>query len=275
MRSRLRFISRAYDRHTEAPLATRIRIQLTVISALMTRQMVGKYGRGSLGFLWLIVEPMFLVGGIVTLWSILYPGGKHGMPIAMFVLSGYMPLTLWRHLSTVPKLMSASIGLLYHRRITMFDVIVARAVMEVAAVSAAGITVYLMLFSFNLIDGIADPAVLIAAWGLMSWFSFGVGCLIAGLSEKSDAIENFIQPVQYLILPLSGAFFMVSWLPKKVQDLILIVPIVHIYEMMRAGFFGSTVETHYSGTYAMTACLVATTLGFWSMSSSRQTMSVR
>jgi capsular polysaccharide transport system permease protein len=241
----------------------------------MTRQMVGRYGRGSLGFLWLIVEPMFLVSGIVALWSFLYPGGKHGMPVAMFVLSGYMPLTLWRHLSSVPKLMTMSIGLLYHRRITMFDVILARAILEIAAVSATGITVYLMLLSFGLIDWIADPALLLAGWGLMCWFSFGFGCLIAGLSEKSDTIENFIQPVQYLLIPVSGVFFMVAWLPKTAQDLVLFVPLVHIYELMRAGFFGNTVETHYSALYAASASLLVTTVGFWSMASSRRTMAVR
>lgn len=260
----------------DVPVLTRVQIQLNVISALVIRQLVATYGRGNLGFLWLIVEPIFLVTGVIVVWSLINPGGnKHGLSLATFVLSGYIPLTLWRHLSSVPRLMWVNSGLLYHRRITVFDIIIARALTEIAAVSAAGIAVYLMLLSLDLVELIQDPSLVIAGWAFMCWFSLGVGCLTAGLSEKSDLIENLIQPIQYLILPISGVFFMVSWLPKTAQELALFVPLVHIHEMLRAGFFGRAVQTHYSAPYIAIWCIVATVLGLWSVASSRKTMSMR
>ncbi len=259
----------------EPTLSIRLVNQARVIEALMIRNIVAKYGRGNLGFLWLIVEPMFLVGGVIVLWTFLHPTGAHGVSVAAFVISGYMPLTLWRHLSNAIRVMSGNYSLLYHRRISVFDILVARTVTEIAGVSAAGLVVYLMLLSAGIVDWIDDPSLVLAGWLMMSWLGFGVTCIIAGLSEKSEVLENLIQPTQYLILPLSGAFFMVSWLPKSAQDYALAVPLVHIYEMFRAGFFGRTVETHYSIGYAAIWATGLTALGIWAVQSSRKTLTFR
>lgn len=259
----------------EPTLATRVAIQIQVVTALMVRNIMGRYGRGNLGFLWLVLEPMFLVGGIILLWTVLYPAGKHGVSVAAFVISGYLPLTLWRHLIGTPRLMSGNFGLLYHRRMTVFDVIVARSLTEIAGVSAAGLVVFFLLLSVGAIDWIEDASLVLAGWLMMCWLGFGMGCLIAGLSEKSEVIENLIQPTQYLLLPVSGVFFMVSWLPKSAQDYALLVPLVHAYEMFRAGFFGRAVETHYSMAYVSLWAILLTTLGIWAMMSSRKRLAFR
>ncbi len=256
-------------------LSKRLSIQRDVIVALMTRNLMAKYGRGNLGFLWLIVEPTFLVAGVITLWSFLYPEGKHGIPVAAFVLSSYMPLTMWRHLATTPRLLSGSFGLLYFRRITVFDIVIARALTEIASVSAAGLVVYFLLLSVGIVRWIYDPTLVLAGWLMMCWFGFSAGCLIAGLSEKADIVDSLIQPIQYLLLPISGVFFMVSWLPKSAQDLILLVPQVHIYEMFRAGFFEPSVQTHYSIGYIVIWTIVQTCLGLWAVASSRERLTFR
>jgi capsular polysaccharide transport system permease protein len=52
-----------------------------------------------------------------------------------------------------------------------------------------------------------------------------------------------------LMLPISGCFFMVDWLPTFAQDLIWYNPTVHCFEMIRAGFFGDSVRTFYNPWY--------------------------
>ncbi len=241
----------------------------------MIRNIMAKYGRGNLGFLWLVVEPMFLVGGVIMLWSYTHSEGAHGIPVAAFVVSGYMPLTLWRHLSNAVRVMSMNSGMLYHRRITIFDIIVARALTEVIGVSAAGLVVYFLLLSVGLVDWIAEPSLVLLGWVLMIWLSFGVGCIVTGLSEKSEVLENLIQPTQYLLIPLSGCFYMVSWLPKQAQEYIVLVPLVNVYELFRHGFFGQTVSVHYSVSYIIFSSVILTALGLWSVTSSRKKLSGR
>src|SRR5689334_14760682 len=74
-------------------------IQRRNIHALILRDMMMRYGRDNIGFIWVVLEPMLLTAGVMALWSILYPGGKYGITVIEFVLTGYMPLTLWRHLT--------------------------------------------------------------------------------------------------------------------------------------------------------------------------------
>jgi hypothetical protein len=39
-----------------------LKVQARVLNALMIRELMMRYGRGNIGFLWLIVEPMILWG---------------------------------------------------------------------------------------------------------------------------------------------------------------------------------------------------------------------
>ncbi|KRE17651.1 hypothetical protein ASE63_00095 [Bosea sp. Root381] len=259
----------------EVSVWTRLDIQRNVIAALMIRYLMARYGRGNLGFLWVVVEPIFLVGGIIAVWSLLYPGTKHGLNLASFVLASYIPLTLWRHLSSSANFMSANAGLLYHRRITVHDILIARALTEIAAVSAAAVLVYLVLLSVGVVQLVEDPSMILLGWLAMCAFGFSAGHLIAGLSEKSEAVVHLIQPAQYLLLPLSGVFYMVSWLPKGAQEYALLVPQVHIFEMIRSGMFGDAVETHYSVWYIAIWSTVQMALGFWAVDSSRKRLKTR
>ena len=56
-------------------------------------------------------------------------------------------------------------------------------------------------------------------------------------------------PAAYLLFPLSGAAFMVDWLPTGMQKFVLLLPMVHGMEMLREGYFGSAVATHYDVAY--------------------------
>ena len=101
---------------------------LTVIRALITRDLMTRFGRNNLGFVWTVVEPMILCTGVMILWSLIRAPMYHGVPVIVFVLTGYMPLTMWRH-TTNPliRLLRNNGALLYHRPISHADLIVARA----------------------------------------------------------------------------------------------------------------------------------------------------
>ncbi|MNE86702.1 hypothetical protein D3C80_1838270 [compost metagenome] len=63
------------------------------------------------------------------------------------------------------------------------------------------------------------------------------------------------------MIPLSGVFFMVDWLPEQVRDRYLLVPFPNAVEMIRAGVFGEFVATHYNVFYAASSSIVMIVLG--------------
>src|SRR5271169_5515465 len=76
-----------------------LKVQARVLNALLIRELMTRYGRGNIGFLWLIVEPMILCAGVIGLRWLIQGHHEHGVPLVALLLSGYMPLTLWRHIT--------------------------------------------------------------------------------------------------------------------------------------------------------------------------------
>jgi len=247
-----------------------LKVQSRCILALIIRDMMMRYGRDNIGFLWVVLEPMILTVGVMALWSVLRPPYEHGVQIVAVVLTGYMPLTLWRHMTNCAIfLFRRTAGVLYHRNISLLDVFIARMLLEFAGTTTALVSVAMVLVAIGIIDLPRDFGLVAAGWLLKAFYAFGVGLCIAALTEYSEVTERFIQPIQYLMLPISGVFFMVDWLHSFAQELIWYNPSVHCFEMFRAGFFGEEVRTHYAGWYTVVWSIGLTGAGLWSVNKVR------
>jgi capsular polysaccharide transport system permease protein len=243
-------------------VATRLR----VILALMLRDLAVRFGRQNLGFVWTVLEPMLLTAGVTVVWSMIKEPIMHGVPIVMFVVTGYMPLTLWRHMTNpMAQLLRRNSSMLYHRPISHFDLVVSRMVLEFISTSAALLIVYFVLYSLGLAEEVQEPTLLLGGWLLTAAYYGGMGMLTAAATEVWEPAEKFIQPMQYLALPVSGVFFMVDWLPGYAQKLLLINPSVHCFEMFRAGAFGPAVVTHYDTGYILIWCAIMIVFGVAAM----------
>lgn len=238
------------------------KVNLRVIGALMLREASTRYGHETLGFFWLIGEPLVLTVGVMVLWSFYGTTHGHGIGVVPFALSGYSILTLWRHVvaNSVHGL-RRSVGLLFHRNIRAFDVLFARVLLEMIGILTAFFVAYVPLVLYGALDPIRDPLVLIGAWVLMTWFAFGFGLILTGLTEVSEAAEHFVQPVMYLTLPLTGAFFMLYWLPPAAREVLAWSPLVNAVEMFRCGLFPADIPTQWDAWYLILCCIILTAVG--------------
>ncbi len=233
-----------------------------VIHALMIRDLMGRFGRNHLGFAWTILEPMILCVGVMLIWSMIREPVIHGVPVVAFVFTGYMPLTLWRHLtSPLVKLLRNNSAILYHRPVSHVDILLARCALEFFSTTAAVIVVYFVIVSVDLMQPIKDPGLALAGWLFSGWYFCAQGLLINAWTENWEPAEKFIGPLNYLQLPISGVFAMVEWVPNYAQKLLLLNPSVHCIEMVRAGVFGNEITTHYDPLYLAAWCLAMTVLG--------------
>ena len=214
------------------------------------REIVTRYGREGLGFLWLIGEPLLFCLGVIVLWSAMKPAYEHGIRLGPFVMTGYMSLLLMRHLVTHSlNAVQANIGLMYHRMVTPLHIFISRFILEIGGTTAAFVVVYTILFALGEVGLPKDPLMLYAGWVILAWLSMGLALMIAALAIRFETVERLAQLFMYLLIPLSGAFFMIAFLPPAVQEPMLLVPMPHAVEMIRAGIFGEFVETHYDIAY--------------------------
>ena len=234
---------------------------LNVLRALIIRDLMVRFGRHHLGFVWTILEPMILCTGVMLVWSFIQEPIIHGVPIVAFIMTGYMPLTLWRHMTnSMGRILRGNLGLLYHQPVSHVHIMLARCVLEFFSTSAALGVIYFVVTTSGIVPPAENLGLLLAGWLFTGWYFGAMGLAIGAWTEFWEPAEKFIQPAQYLMLPLSGVFFMVDWLPSYAQKLVLLNPSVHCFEMVRSGFLGETVTTHFDVGYLTVFCIIMTLL---------------
>jgi len=248
----------------ETSFARSLAIQLRVIHALLLREIITRYGRRGLGVLWLIIEPMLFTLAVTALWHTLKFNAVSNIPIVAFAITGYSTVLMWRNTTSRCALaIGANRPLLYHRNVRPLDVYVSRIVLEWIGATASLMLLTVFFVGIEAMQFPADLLLVIGAWLLLAWFSLGLALIIGVLSEISETVERTWPIITYILFPLSGAVFMVHWLPKVAQDAILWLPIVHGVEMIRHGYFGDLVPTYESPMYLVVCNLLLTLIGFW------------
>lgn len=226
-------------------------LQGIVIGAVMMREIHTRYGRENLGFVWLIFEPLFFCVGVMAVWTVIHGRYSHGLPLLAFVITGYMPLTLWRHTTgRAVQCFRANAALLYHRQVKMMDLLIARVLLEFYGVMIAYIVIAFIFNSFELYELPRDWAMFYIGWFQMLAFSTAAAMIISSLTELYEWSEKLIGPFMYFMLPICGAFYMVDWLPSSAQKYLTYLPTVQAFEMVREGQFAGSVNAHYDVAYA-------------------------
>jgi capsular polysaccharide transport system permease protein len=239
-----------------------LKINLRIIGALMMREGSARNGHESLGFFWVMGEPLILMLGVMLMWTATGMTHGHGIGVVPFALSGYTLITLWRHISMgFSLLIRRNCGLLFHRNIRVLDILISRALLESIAILTAFFIAYVPLALFGAVSLIRDPLLLFGAWVLHTWFSSAVGLIIAALTELSEGFERFIPPTMYITLPITGAFTMQSWLPQNLREVLAWSPLVNTQEMFRGGLFPADIPTYWNAWYVVVVCVILTAIG--------------
>lgn len=244
-----------------APIGRSAAIQGRVIYALLMREILTRYGRHNIGFLWLFVEPMLFTTGVTVLWTLAKAVHGSSLPIVAFALTGYSSVLLWRNMpGRCIGAIEPNLALMYHRNVRAIDVFVARLLLEAGGATISFMTLSLFYIYIGWLEPPEDVLTVIAGWLLLGWFGASLAMLLGALSEKTDLVERLWHPAAYLLFPLSGAAFMVDALPKAAQKYVLYIPMVSGVEMVRDGYFGNHIRTHYDVQYLVEFCVVLSLL---------------
>ncbi len=256
------------------PLARRANI----VGALTMREILTRYGRKNIGFLWLIGEPILFAMGIIGIRSLIYHEqglGTHGLPLVTFLMTGYMPFIMFRHITSRSiHCIRANQPLLYHRQVKLLDVFVARYILEIAGVIAAFAFGSALFIAFGLMELPADLPLVYAGWFYAIWFSIGFALVVGPASELSEVVDRIYQPFSYFLVVLSGCFYMAAWLPPALREYALYNPMLHFFEMIRYGWFGDPVHAYYDVGYLTGWCLTLTFGGLIMISLTRTRMAI-
>jgi len=232
-------------------------IQRRVIGALLLREMITRFGRRNIGVLWLVFEPMLFTLGVTAFWSLARLNHGSSLPIVAFAITGYSSVLMWRNtVSHCNSAVRSNLNLLYHRNVKVIDVFATRILIEMGGATASFVSLLLFFVAIEWIKPPTDLLMVIAGWLMLAWFGASLALLIGAAATYSELFDRIWHPASYLLFPASGAAFMVEWLPPAAQKAVLVLPMVHGVEMVREGYFGTIVKTHYDASYMASCNLV-------------------
>lgn len=245
------------------------RQQLRVIGALIIREMHTRFGRRRFGYLMLFLEPMLFAGMIAIIHGNA-AGGDDLRSTFEFFSIGYVMFFLYRGLiNRASGTIGSNRGLLYHRQVTLPDLFFSRHLIE--GIACCGVMTVFTIIGIALGSAVPDsPIKMLCALVLMLLLGQGIALVVGAVTAEWEGIDRFVHASSYLMLPFSGMFFMVEWLPEWSQQALLWVPTVHCFELLREGQFGDRVHAMYDLTYLGGWILVPHLLGLAGLRIARQ-----
>lgn len=251
------------DSLTWPQVSDAINTQARVIHALIMRETISRYGDHKLGFLWAVIEPLVMIALVVGMMSLIQNENPGGMPLVLFILTGFVPFFMFRNtMNQLKGAISSNKSLLGFPQVTLFDAIVARALLESA--------VMLMVFAFLL--GMAhllgyeirveNPLGVLFVCINLLLIGSGMGFILATLtiivpSTGQIATIVFGRP----LLMASGLFFTAASIPEPFRTWLLYNPMLHLMELCRTYFFYEFDSDYGSWKYVSVWVIGTLTLG--------------
>lgn len=243
-------------------LADAFAIQHRTVAALLFREMLTRFGRHNIGFLWLFVEPMLFTLGVTALWSATKSVHGSSLPIVAFALTGYSSVLLWRNMpSRCILAVTHNLAIMNHRNIKIIDIYLARIIVEAAGATISFVVLSLAFISIEWLEPPEDILQIALGWSMLALFGTSLAFFLGALSERYEVVEKLWHPASYLLFPLSGAAFLVETLPKTAQQFVLALPMVHGVEIIRDGYFGDEISAIYDLQYMAFAIMLLLFLG--------------
>jgi capsular polysaccharide transport system permease protein len=235
-------------------------IHARVIGAVLMREIHTRYGRENIGYLWLIGEPLML-GSVIAILHAGYPSHGTIHPVALTVV-GYTIFIIFRGVvNRAEGTLHANLPLMYHKMVTILDITVARALLELAGCFVAFVILMGLIISVGYTDFPDRPLYLLAGIAYVFFFSFGLSTIIVGGTHDNRTLERLIHPFTYFMIPLSGAFYQVEWIPEPYRSYLLYNPFPQMFELIRYGVFYSATPKYINITYVTAWCLLLNVLG--------------
>ncbi len=220
------------------------------IRALFLRELQTRFGQYRLGYLWVLLEPLFTIGVMVILFGSIMHKILPGISYEVFLINGIIPFLMFR--AGVTLSMSAvrsNQGLFSYKPVKPIDAMLARNFLELFLKFIA-YTAFSLVFIWMGYDiSFSYLPKLLGYWLILFIFMVAFSLVFMVLADFSKEIEKFISVAFLLLYLMSGVLYSIQIIAQEYREYLLWNPLIHIFELMRnavspSGFVAQRFERH-------------------------------
>lgn len=212
--------------------------QTLVIKALLRREIISRFGKYRLGFLWMIFEPLLTTIVIGLIVGAITNRKVNNIPYAYFLLNGVMQLQLFRSSWNVGlNAITNSQGLLVYPTVKPLDPFIARFLFQLMTMLFSVTLFYSVSLWVGVNISLANLHVVYGAY-LLTWLcGCGFGLIFGVANFHFDEIQKFVPVIQRPLMIVSCVLYPSYSLPEFARQYLLWNPLVHTMEMSRKALF--------------------------------------
>lgn len=212
--------------------------QWLVLTALLHREAVTRFGQYKMGAFWMLTEPLI---GVIVMGLVLGPiVGRTApdMPYAFFLLNGYV---LYQNfLGTMLSGMNAvdsNRGLLVFPKVQVLDLLLARFLFSLGTSMVSFVLFCAVSMWFGVELSLGSLHIVFACFIVTTLFGGGMGLILCVASSYFESVEKMVAFIKRPLIFVCCVLYPLNGLPMAAQNLLLYNPIVHTIELCRKSLF--------------------------------------
>lgn len=227
---------------------TNYEVQAGVLRALMLRDMKTRFGGYSMwGYLILVMWPIAHVMILVAVMAFRGIPAPLGDSPLVFAATGALPvlMTLYTSNETMKAIIQNK-PLLYYPQVKIFDLIIARFIVEIIKNFTGLIVIAAILVSVGADPMPADPFTAVCGYLAGMFLGIGMGTINIGIVSFFPGWMIGFIVVRVGLYIAAGVFFLPNMLPDQIYYIMKWNPLTQIIEWVRVGYYPElSVEVDY------------------------------
>ncbi|MCY0386883.1 ABC transporter permease [Robbsia sp. Bb-Pol-6] len=213
---------------------------LSIWQALVLREATTRLALKRGGWFWVLAEPAEQIVYVMLLHGLLRHLAIPGVNVALFIGVGVLPFFMMRSVALRGiDAITANMALLTYRQIKPFDLVFARAVLEVLLYLLVGTLLVAICAGLGIDVAISSPLTVLTGCLLLTGFGFGLALTVIAIAHLLPEIAQIVRMAFGPLYLLSATMYPATLVPPAARALFFLNPLVHGVEMVRSGYFGA------------------------------------
>ena len=212
-----------------------------LIRQMTRREVVGRYKGSTMGLLWSLLNPVFMLVVYSFVFSVVFKARWSGADeshtqFAVVLFAGMLVHALFAEvLNRAPSIIVNNANYANYVKKVVFPLEVLSVVSLGSALFHALVSLLVLLVAFAVLNGFVHSTAILVPLVLLPLMvlSLGLGWILASLGVFMRDIEQVIGVVTSILLFLSPVFFPVSAVPEPLQVWLHLNPLTFIIEQTR------------------------------------------